>query len=403
MSPKAKKIVLPILVLVGCVAVALLFVGSKQPPEKKEQKKTELLVETVTVEPQDVQFVVKSQGTVKPKIVTDLVSQVNGKVVEVSSKFVEGGFFKKGDILVSIEPADYITNVKSAEANLARAKASLEEEKARAKVAQKEWINFMEGNAPDLYLRKPQLARELANVRSAEAELERAERDLKRTKIRAPFDGMVKGKTADLGRFVSTGTNLATLYGTEVAEIRLSIPDNDLAYLTLPTFNDGSMPVNVTLSALVAGKIKTWQAKLVRSEGVIDEKSRVVYAVAQINDPYGRNKQSGNQKSELQFGRFVSAEIEGNTAENIVMIPRIALKQDSTVLIATPDNMVSIKSVDVVKTNVTHAYITSGIPAGSQVITTSIPNPMEGMLVKLKSERIENDEEESTALANRGQ
>jgi len=104
---------------------------------------------------------------VQPRNQTMLSAQVSGRIIRVADNFIEGGFFDKGDVLVEIEAVDYETDLLLAQAELAQAQASLDEEIARGQVAEKEWSSFNSGTPPELGLRKPQLAREQALVKAA--------------------------------------------------------------------------------------------------------------------------------------------------------------------------------------------------------------------------------------------
>ena len=381
---RAKKIILPILILVGFIVLSVMLVaGLKKPPEKKDEPVKPLMVATDVVSKQDIHFQVVSQGTVKPKMNSMLVTEVNGRIIELADNFVAGGFFKKGDVILKVDPSDYQTAVKSAQANLARAEATLQEEKARAKVAENEWNSFMEGEAPELYLRKPQLARELANVRSAQASLETAERDLRRTVVRAPFDAMKKQKNAELGQFVNRGANVGSIYGTEVAEIRLPLSDVDNAYIDMPRPTNNHAPVDVTLVAVVAGKVQKWQGNIVRTEGVVDDKSRVTYAVVELKDPYGLNAIVDIEP--LVFGRFVRAQIKGRFAPDIAIIPRNVLTREDQLLVVK-DSKIEVRELNIARMDEDKVYVLDGLSVGEQYVTSSIPNPMNGMKVRTKAD-----------------
>lgn len=381
---------LPLVIVFVAVAIAAVMIMSKKPPEKAEIKQKAFLVSTTTVEVQDINYVVKSQGTVQPKIETTLSAQVSGKVVAVSDAFIEGGMFSKGDVLIQLEQDDYITDLKSAEAELARAKAALEEEQARGKVAAEEWRSVKNSVAPELGLRKPQLAKEMANVRAVEAQLERAKRNLERTVIRAPYDGLVKSKDVDMGQFVGTGTKVGHVYSTDVAEVRMPLTDNDLAYLNLDATSQ--LP-EVLLKSRVAGKNVTWRASLARDEGVLDAQSRVIYAIAEVNDPYLRKQ--GNHDTPLRYGRFVEASITGNRGENIAVLPRHVLRLDGTVLVVKQDRKLEVVSVNVQRADETSIYISEGLNRGDLVAISAVPNAYDGMLVRLKG-----DEEGDSATAS---
>ena len=193
----------PLLVLLIAVLLAIIFIASKKPPEQKEVVTKDFLVEAQVVNREATAFVVSSQGNVVPKNQTRISAQVSGQVVSLADVFEVGGMFKKGDVLAVLE------------------------EIARGKVAETEWRSVNSKVPPELGLRKPQLASEQANVKAAEAKLERARRNLDRTEIKAPYNGIVIARNIDLGQFVSSGSEVGTLYSTDVAEVRLPITESE--------------------------------------------------------------------------------------------------------------------------------------------------------------------------------
>ena len=380
MNAKVIKIAVPLLIVVLAIFAAIGLSKARKPPEKVSEAKSALLVEVQPVTRQDVVYQIESQGAVTPKTETSLVSEVNGRIVRVADDFVEGGFFNAGDVLVQVEPADYQTSVKTAEAALANAQAALEEEKARVKVAEEDWRSFQAGTAPQLGLRRPQLASALAKVRSAEADVDRAKRDLARTEIRAPYAGIVKSRTVDLGQFVSRGTSIGMIYGTDVAEVRLPLTDNDLAFLDLPKPNQTGAKPAVILEAVVAGQTLQWSAELARTEGVLDERSRVIYAVAEVKDPY----QLGNDITEpLRFGRFVQAKITGRSASQVVVVPRHLLRPSDQLLVVDASNKLQFRQVKIDRSDEKQAFIQDGFTAGDQILYSPVTNPMPGLVVRV--------------------
>jgi len=394
MAAKIIKVLVPVGVIAVAVALAAGLMSMRKPPEKKEEQRPAILITAEPIQPQDLIYRIQSQGTVTPKLETHLSSEVNGRIVEVAASFIEGGFFNAGDVLVRVEPADYQTNVKAAEASLANAQAALEEEKARGRVAEEEWRSFTDGKAPELGLRRPQLAGALANVRSAEAELERARRDLARTEIRAPYAGLVKSRAVNLGQYISRGNSVGVIYGTDLAEVRLPLTDNDSAFIQLPDFADDADKPEVVLTAVVGGEIMQWPAKLVRTEGVLDERSRVIYAVAQVDDPYQRKT---NANAPLRFGRFVQAEILGDAAAQVVKVPRHLLLAQQQILVVDKDNELQFRPVTLARTDDRFAYVRSGFAEGDRLATSAIANPLAGTLVRVASEQQEQVAEQDTA------
>lgn len=280
-SPTRKKqIIYPFIVLaVGVVA----FVGLKalkRPPEEKVRNEVAPLVSAEGVEVGPLQLQVDSQGVVKTKYQTQLVAQVSGEIVFLAEEFVRGGMVKAGQLLARIDPSDYEALLVEAEANLVSARAALALERAQGKVAAYEWRELSSGTPTDLSLRKPQLAQEMARVKAAESALKRAERNLERTSINAPYDALIESREVGMGSFVNTGSAIGGLYNVSVAEVRLPVADHQLRFLERQGVGASAM-----LEADYAGKKMQWPATVVRSEGVVDNTSRMTHLVAEVKDP----------------------------------------------------------------------------------------------------------------------
>ncbi len=370
----------PFFILLLFVFGAALLMQTKGAPEQKAEEIPVPIVDVLQVTQQTVSLNLPSYGVVTPKYKTQLVTEVQGRLLTISPDFVAGGIVKKGEQLAQIEPSDYEADLMQADATLAQATAALNEEIARGEVAKIEFKGYDKGLPPELGLRIPQLKKEQANVKYAQAALARAQRNLERTVIRAPFDGIIKARNVDLGQYVSLGTNLGELYDTSVAEIRLPISNDDLAYLESVDNPD----TEVTLSASLAGKNNTWQGNIIRSEGVIDAENRMVYLVAEIKDPYLRaNKVAGSLP--LKYGGFVNAIIKGRTVDGIVKLPRYVVRNDQVVLV-NDKNIVEIRHVNIVRSDLENVFIKDSLKTGERVATTQFSNMANGQLVKVLGE-----------------
>jgi len=223
-------------------------------------------------------------------------------------------------------------------------------------------------------------------VQAAEAELQEAKRKLQRTRIKVPYEGLVRSKLVDVGQFVSPGTPLGVTFAIDTAEIRLPLSANDLKFLDLPSATrlEESQRVPVTLSAEDSGSDRQWNAQIVRTEGVVDIGSRVLYAVAEVVDPYGVLGQSAGP--ELKMGSFVRAEIQGRRVNDMVILPRSVLRADNTVLIANDQRQLEIRPVSVVRAEPKNVYISEGVGHGELVITTSMDAPIPGMGLAISGE-----------------
>ena len=255
------------------------------------------------------------------------------------------------------------------------------------------------------YRAEAEYASAAAALAAAEADLVNAERNLERTRISLPYAGMVRSKDADLGQYVNPGTRLGVTFATDYAEVRLPLTDSDLGFVDLPEAadvsetGDGNGPP-VTLTAVQKGNIQTWQAQIVRTEGVVDESSRMTYAVARVRDPYMLNGANANG-SALPVGTFVAADITGMTLSEVVRVPRSALRSNNQLLTVDDENRLQIRDVSIIRADATYAYVESGVRAGDRIVLTTIASPVNGMTVRIGATEQEPQGAQSLAGADR--
>jgi len=380
------KITLPILILGLSVVGAIAMFAARPEPQFNAPDPPSLLVEVAAIEAQPITFEVRSQGIVSPRTQTTLVAEASGQIVEVSPSFVSGGFFSKGDVLIRIDPRNYASAVKRASAEVAKAATQLQTETALAGYAAEDFerlrrLNPDQGPATELALRKPQLRQAMAELQSAEAELEKAEGDLDRTVIRAPYDGLVREKLADVGQYVNSGSQLGVTFAVDIAEVRLPVTQHDLQYLDIGKLRLNA-PIEVELTAELGDTNFNWRGEVRRSEGVFDTSNRVLYLVAQIEDPYDLD---GDGQAPLLMGTFVSARIVGRYAGELMLVPRHSLQRGSTLWMLDEEQRIYPREVEVVRRDKDFVYIAGGVEAGELYCVTPIDQPLPGMKVRLGS------------------
>ena len=380
----ALKVLLPFVIVAGAVMGMLIMIWTRPPVETLTPVIARPGVRVHEVALQDAPLTVTSQGTVQPRTESQLVPEIAGRVTWVAPSFAEGGFFEAGDVLVRIDPFDYEQLLVSARSQLAQARLRLAEEEAEAEVARREWETLGRGDPRELALRTPQLEDARASVAAAEASVERAVRDLERADILAPYAGRVRTKNVDIGQYVRVGDTIATVYAVDVAEIRLPLPDDELAYLDLPLSYRGverqSQP-GVTLRATFAGETHAWEGRIVRTESEIDPVSRMVHAIAEVADPYAAGPNP--DRPPLAVGMYVEAEIDGTTARDVAALPREALRGRDQVLVVAPDDRLSFRTVDVLRTATESVIVQAGLQAGELVVVSALDTPTDGMLVQI--------------------
>lgn len=389
MLGKILRLILPVAILGACGYGAWWLVNNPPKPTMAEAPATLIQVKVRKLQTTEHEVWVKTQGTAQPRTRSTLLPEVTAKVVSVAPNFDEGGFFKQGDELVRLDPVDYETALVVARAAEAQARTALAEEEARAAQAQEDWASLGRTTpAGDLTLRKPQLAQAKANLEARSAEVVRAQRDLERTIIRAPYDGQVLQQNVDVGQLVTPGTALGSIFATDYFEVRLPLPERDLRFLKLPEHfrNQASSdvpPTPVKLVATQAGRDVHWDAEIVRVESAIDEATRQMMAVAQVREPYTKRSDG---LPPLKIGQFVEAQVQGEALKDVFVIPRSVVRAGNEIILVTDQNTLRRVSITPLTGDEKEVIISATQPkgprAGDRLCLTPIPFPAEGAKVE---------------------
>jgi len=383
---KTKRVVLQVAITVGLVALAALGMRqlTESKPEMEKQKRTvpTPMVRTVEVEVRAQSVLVQGEGTVQPLREIDLVPQVDGKVIYVSPSLVNGGEFEKGDTLLSIDPVDYQLAVTLAEAKVKDAESNLHLAKEEAAAAEEEWRMLYNGDPkaerepPPLVAKEPQLAAARARREADEADLRKAFLNLERTNLIAPFDGRVSQENVDIGQYVSPGQALATLYSTDAAEIVVPLEDENAFWFHVPGFTPGdSTGSPAKVKARIAGQDLSWSGEVVRAEGELDERTRMINVVVRVKEPYAK-------KPPLAVGLFVAVEIEGRTLPKAAIIPRSALHEDNVVWLVDKEGRLRFQKVDVALVQGDQVMVKGALKGGERLVVTPLKAVTDGMGVR---------------------
>lgn len=395
----SKKALLPVLILAVLLLIAwIIRANPPTPPRSGGLQAAQLTVGVMSVQPKDYQIEIASYGVIRAQIQTLLVSQVSGEITSVADKFDEGGYFKAGDVLLQLDPRDNQADVAIAAAALADAEQALAEEQARVEQARLDWARLgNEGEAPALVLRQPQLAAASARVASAEAGLTKARLDLERTTIRAPYEGRVLRQLVNLGQVVNLNTQLAEVFATEIAEVRLPIANNDLPFVDLPDDSPGQKnEIQASIqSELLAGA--PWSATVVRTEGAIDETARQLHVLAHIKRPFD----AAIGRAPLKLGEYVTATIQGKMIKDALAIPMSTIYQGAFVYVVE-EGAIQRRSVEIAWSNGETALISAGLAQDELLVTTNLGQVTSGTRVKLESDTIQPDERSPNGRSGQG-
>ena len=386
---KRKKTVLISLGILLVAVVITFVIFNTEPTAQSEAatKKTAMLVDVVEVERGNFTPVFQATGTVQPVEDLMLSAQVGGQVIRRSPAFTPGGFVEKGTLLLQIDPSDYRNTVALRKSELSRAQTDLAMEMGRQEVAEQDLalagVDSLSEQQRSLVLRQPQLKASEAQIQGARAAVEQAELNLSRTSIRAPFDAHILSQNVTLGDQISPGDDLGRLVGTDYYWVWLSLPVSNLRWLQFPK-QTGEKGAAVRLRNTTAWPEGVYrQGHLHEQIGALDEETRLARVLVRVPDPL--NYEVNNEaQPDLMIGTFVQAQVQGKEIEGVIRLNRDFLRSNNTVWVME-DEKLSIRDVEVVLTDVSHAYISKGLKEGDKVVTTNLSMVAEGIDLRTRS------------------
>lgn len=383
------KVVLPVIILGAAILTGIWLVSHPEKARKgRSMESLPPLVQTESVIPSSHTVPVEALGQVIPARQTTLKAQVAGEIISTATNFVPGGHLEAGDTAVTIDPIDYDLAVKHQEAVLKEAEANYQLELGRQKIAREELaiLERTTGRKPDnanLALRAPQLAQAKAEIERAKADLAVALLDLERTSVKMPFNGLITHRQATLGDKVQPSDDLATLVSTDEYWIEVSLPVSDLKWLVRPdkNGNDGSKA-----KVIMQDGRGVREGKLYKTIGTVNPQSRFADILVRIPDPLLLESNEERDLQPLIIGDYVKVMFEGKTIKDTYKIP-LSWLQDNNSLWIYKDNKLEVRQPDILYEDRTHAYVTKGIAAGEEIITSDIPVPVDGMKVRKEEDK----------------
>ncbi len=374
-----------IIIAIGATAAFLIIKTAPQPRKTTPQKAVpQVRVETVRLGKEEVTL--SAMGTVVPARRLELKTRVGGEVVEVHPEFVEGGLLRKGEVILTIDPADYELAVAQKKSRVAEARYALKLELGHQEVAKREWELLGDGKSAseldlELALRKPHLDKARAEVAAAEAELKQARLDLARTRITAPFNGIVLVKNVEKGTQVGTQETLAELAGTDDYWVQVSLPVDRLGWFSVPRSNgeEGAS------AQIFPDGSQEFQGRVIKLLGDLESEGRMARVLVSVPDPLGRLSKDENRRP-LLIGQYVRARIAGKEIGNAARIPRSALREGKQVWLVDHDGKLQAREVVVAWREEESLLIREGLNDGDRLVVTEMAAPEEGMLVQVVSE-----------------
>ena len=376
----------------GVLGFVLLIVFRPRPEAQEPPRRVPLVV-TAPADVRSGNLTIRGSGTVRPKSQIVMSSQVAGRVEWVSPAFASGGRFERGDLLLRIEEADYVNRVDAASAAVAQRQVEVlqwEEEQALAREEYQRLVAREGMDAPDsaslssLIFREPQLQAAKASLRSAEAQLADARLALGRTRIVAPFDGIVRSKSVDVGQYVAPGQNLGSLYDTDEVEIVVPLTDTEASLvdgLWDAGAGDEATRIPATVRATFGDREYTWPAYVDRAEGALNQETRAVDVVVRVPDPFMSDE--AGRRPPLLLGTYASVDIQGVAREAYAVLPRMALRDGEAVYVVERDTMLVVRPAVVLQEIGGDVFVSADIAAGEPVVVSPMSIVTDSMVVQV--------------------
>ncbi|MET4695925.1 efflux RND transporter periplasmic adaptor subunit [Endozoicomonas lisbonensis] len=399
-SKKWAKIIAPCIVLIMGVAAASYYLESKPRIRSRQGQPVARLVQVQTIESGSQQPWITGNGQVVAKREVDLRSQQRGTVVSLPDTFIPGGFVHKGEVLLQIDPRDHLLQIEQSQAGLAKARATLEEERGRHRVAQLEY-DLSGKELPDdevgLVLRQPQLADAEANLKRAQAALSKARIDYERTRIEAPFDAQITARHISIGSMARDNMSLFELVATDAFWVEVSLPTQYLPWLKFPSNNqheteDG----HCTGSVVRIRNVADWQEHVYREGCVIsllpelNSRVRTATVLVEIKDPLALLPENRG-KPQVLVNEFLQADILGKQVDNVVSLPRRLLQNGNRVWLMNTENKLESREVTLSYRGRDHVLVDGGLVAGEKLVTSAIPGAVEGIALRTEPRRRRRD------------
>jgi len=360
----------------------LIKTSPKTAPEDKGAAST--VVQVMNIQPAAEHISVTAYGPVVAAREVSIKPQVGGRVVDLHPDLSQGGHLMEGDQLIVIDPSDYEIALNQRKAEFEEAQFEFEVEQGRQLVAEREWEQLRK-DLPgaevnnQLVLRKPHRKLTEAMLDKAQSAIEQAELDLARTQITAPFNGMVVKESVEVGQVVDRGDEVCTLVGSDEFWVRATVPMGDLKWITLP--KDGKPGSKVVVTADSGTLSASWDGEVTRLLSDLDPNGRMARILIRVPDPLGM-KQEDPEFVPLLLGSYVQVEIEAGVLDDVLAIPRNALRRDDRIWVVDKNHELQIREAEVLWTQQETVLVSNALEAGETLVVSDLRSALPGMKVE---------------------
>ncbi len=381
------KVFLPLAIVAAGIGVAGFLVANAPKPEPTEVETPAKVVETLVAEPGAHRVTVPAMGIVRAEREVTLMPELAGMVVQQSENLVDGGLVRVGDPLIRLDARDLSTQLAVTKSELAQASLAVREETQQRRVAKAEWGEVPKDFSEDslqYVMREPHLDAAQARMSSVRSRIKKAKRDLQKTILRAPFDGVVLSESVDLGQVVGPATPIARVAGIDRFWVQVSVPVSQLQFLDVPGINAiGESGSKAILHDSAGTTDEPREGKVLRVLPAVEERGRMAQVLVAVDDPLGLELEPGERPTPLLVGTYVQVELHGRVLEDVVPLPRRALRDDEKVFVVGNDGRLETRRIEIAWRERGRVLVKSGLNKGDRVVLTPMPMATDGMAVEV--------------------
>ncbi len=413
MLTRLAKSLLPLVVLAATAFVVIALIATRPKVEPTPPEERVWTVAAVPAIQESIQPTIHAFGEVVARREVELHPLVAGPVVEVGPNFVEGGLVHLGELLIAVEMLDYDTAVREIEAQISETRGRIEEyqnerfgEEDKLEIFQEQrQLNRIDlerrerlterGTGSQKSLDQARLAFNLAatrvietqqtiarltsmiDQRSAqierlEASLERAREDLRRTRLKAPFDGFLSNISTAIGRRVSQADRIGILTDANQLEAKFHLSDRDFARLIESADYVGRQ---VKILWRIGRQQIAYRAVIDRIDSSIDPRSGGIQLYARIEIESARDS--------LRPGAFVEVQIPDRTYKNIIRLPKSAIYEGDLIYLIRAGRL-EPRSVNVLAQDGATVLVRGDVSEDELIVTSRFAEIGPGVRVRVQ-------------------
>ncbi len=374
-------------VVVGIIAIGVIgmsFLGNSKPTSQKRDKKPQIrTVNTEQISFGELNLEVTGNGIVESQSTLDVISEVSGKIVFAKNNLKDGTFVKKGEVVLKVDSREIANTLYSLRSDFVNAVAALLPDlKVESQDLYNKWFTYF--TDVDIHSKLP----ELPTISTLQEKIKLSSRQiftkyyavrneeilLSKYVVKAPYAGYIKSGGVIANSFVSRGQHLFTI--DDVYNLEIAVP------LIIDEFNQIKFGNGTYVEISSDNNDETKVGKLVRKDPTLDRNSQSLKVYVAFTNY--------DMIPDFLSGNYVNIKISGKRLQNVALIPRHLMDNDSNIYTIEQGKLAK-KKMDVVEIQKENVIVAKSSDDNFEIVTTILQKPLVGMQVKSIHDVVDSD------------